>query len=719
MRRFVLLLVYGALGLTALTAQTRADVALRAATELETVKGDVKGAIAAYQKIADDRSAARGLRAQALLRLAECYRKIGDAQARTVYERIVREFSDQLPAVASARQRLGVPPPTDDALSARRIYESGDPPDSISEDGTKLAMTDWSTGNIVVRDLRTSRTIPITAQPAPNGKYEEFGEIPILSRDGTQVAFTWFTIKEKATATAKAVGDGNLGVATIRDGAAGAVRIVQQGRWITAYDWSPDGKQIAAEVSNRDRTTSIVLISPADGTSRVLTSRPESDLAAMFFSPDGRSLAIERGRNVYVLNLADGTEKPVATEAAGERLAGWAAAGQILYTSDRNGTNDMYLVALSADGAVTGRSLLRSNVGELQSVLRLSPSGRFAYVLATGDVTRLQRWQIDLSRGELLGAMTSEDVGSAPSWSRDGSRLAMVLRPLAPAGRMTLRLRPSGGGPVVDLKPDMPTTLNAVSWGLDPNVVYTTVDNPAGRGLWSIDIRIGTATRLVPDARQGRVSSDGRHLEYFRGTNRQHALIERDIASGVERTLLTYEGPDLPEMARVSPDRRRIVYKLPDADAVAPLPKSRIMERDIESGRERELLRGRIGGMAPSPDFGHVAVRRAEPDGNAEAITLISTGATPEVRDLMRVDGTINFSVWAPDGNSVLVTKPKTAQAAAESWWVPVAGGAPRKLSQFVGFPAISPDGVSLASATNAAARRYEVWVMEHLLSRR
>jgi hypothetical protein len=89
---------------TQLLAQTRPAVELEGAIAKEQVDGDLKTAIAIYQKIAADTSAPRGIRARALLHLARCYEKLGQ-QAQTVYRQIVRDFRDQ-PDAAQAKARL-------------------------------------------------------------------------------------------------------------------------------------------------------------------------------------------------------------------------------------------------------------------------------------------------------------------------------------------------------------------------------------------------------------------------------------------------------------------------------------------------------------------------------------------------------------------------------------------------------------------------------------
>src|SRR5262245_43091475 len=87
-------------------APDRNQMALQAAMKKETVDGDLKGAIEAYKKLAQGKDQA--IAAKALVRMGECYERLGDAEARKVYERVVREFGGQKDSVEAARARLAV-----------------------------------------------------------------------------------------------------------------------------------------------------------------------------------------------------------------------------------------------------------------------------------------------------------------------------------------------------------------------------------------------------------------------------------------------------------------------------------------------------------------------------------------------------------------------------------------------------------------------------------
>src|SRR6266568_2468737 len=89
------------------TAQKTPESMLGAALHQEEVQGDLKGAIAVYQKVVATPGVSRKTAADALVRMGQCYEKLGDSESRKAYERVVLEYADQKEAVAMARARLG------------------------------------------------------------------------------------------------------------------------------------------------------------------------------------------------------------------------------------------------------------------------------------------------------------------------------------------------------------------------------------------------------------------------------------------------------------------------------------------------------------------------------------------------------------------------------------------------------------------------------------
>ena len=85
-----------------LSAQTvdSAESLLQAATKKELVDGDLAGAIEGYKKAFAAAKDDRAVAAQALLKLGQCYRKQGDAEARVAFERLLREYADQTEVVS-------------------------------------------------------------------------------------------------------------------------------------------------------------------------------------------------------------------------------------------------------------------------------------------------------------------------------------------------------------------------------------------------------------------------------------------------------------------------------------------------------------------------------------------------------------------------------------------------------------------------------------------
>ena len=147
------------------SAQTKPAVELEGAIAKEQVNGDLKAAIAAYQKIAANSAAPRDVRAKALWHLAGCYEKQGQ-QAQTVYQQIVRDYADQPAAkqasakLAGMRQRDRDTTPT--TMTQRKIEAPaslpGFAPDFSDNDGRHAVYRDHVTGNLMFGDLTSGES---------------------------------------------------------------------------------------------------------------------------------------------------------------------------------------------------------------------------------------------------------------------------------------------------------------------------------------------------------------------------------------------------------------------------------------------------------------------------------------------------------------------------------------------------------------------------------
>jgi tetratricopeptide (TPR) repeat protein len=162
-----------------------AESLLQAATKKEVVDGDLTAAIAGYRKALAAAKSNRGVAAKALYQLGECYRKQGDAQARQMFERLIKEYGDQ-PIAAEARVRLAAMAGAGKETRARLLWD--DAPRlfyGVSADGRWVSFQDRTTSGLALRDLSSG-----VEQRLKKGVYKSEGlDSSIVSPDGSQVAF--------------------------------------------------------------------------------------------------------------------------------------------------------------------------------------------------------------------------------------------------------------------------------------------------------------------------------------------------------------------------------------------------------------------------------------------------------------------------------------------------------------------------------------------------
>jgi dipeptidyl aminopeptidase/acylaminoacyl peptidase len=305
-----------------------ARVMFEAARKKEVVDGDLPAAIEQYKSIVSRFKNDSAIVADALIHMAACYEKFNNAEARRIYERIVRDYPEQKDAVLLARTRLGVADPeAPKDISLRKVKNSGSL--KISQDGRYVAgrfLYDLVSG--IQRQWQEDAESPVTA--------------PLISRDGTQIAYQSCTNTNSC----------EFRVATATEsGAYKSRRLFRyEGVPYRTRDWSPDGKQVVVTALKEDATTQIGLVDVQNGTLNILKSVEWRGADAIFFSPDGKDFAFNlpendtsADRDIYLMATDGSRLIPAVTYAKDDTPMGWSPDGKyLLFTSDRSGTNDLW-----------------------------------------------------------------------------------------------------------------------------------------------------------------------------------------------------------------------------------------------------------------------------------------------------------------------------------------------------------------------------------------
>ena len=84
----------------------QAEVLLQAALYTEQVDGELEEAIRLYTGLRERYGSNRAVAARALVQIGQCYEKLGNPEARQIFERVRKEYADQREAVRLARQGL-------------------------------------------------------------------------------------------------------------------------------------------------------------------------------------------------------------------------------------------------------------------------------------------------------------------------------------------------------------------------------------------------------------------------------------------------------------------------------------------------------------------------------------------------------------------------------------------------------------------------------------
>ncbi len=666
--------------LTATGDARQADpgVQLRAAIEKEDVAGDLEGAMVLYRQIIAANGRNRSVTAKAILRLAGCHEKLGQTEARKLYERLVAEYSDQAAEAASARQKLarllaasGAEP---SKPAFRKITIPGEisPGAQLSADGARLAMV--SGGDVWVVNLQ-GKVAPGIAGGAerlsPHAKASWTGLT--WSRDGQWIAFNEDAIPTRNIYVLPVSGEAPRKVPR-------GVPLLGGGPWYLAL--SSEGGRLAYSTTLEGR---MVLHMVAVATGKTVAQFGNPYAVEPRFSPDDTRVAYIRfdksaddGRlglaEVRVARPAEQSDLPVTKTPGLFRSPAWSPNGTLLAflahpdKKDRT-VEEIWIVPVPETAGALGEPLRMRLPSVAASIAGWTADNKIGLLCTSPYHNAI--YTVPLSGGKAT-QVSAEGYTYNPQWSPDGERIFFRwgIGDIAsvPANGGTISVVPRTGEKI---SVSLPNGGNHISPDGSRIVWAGGRDRITGVHLWTVPVSGGEPVRLPMkpdlDSFQPRWSPDGRWIAFDseRDVTGDRKLDENVFvvsSEGGEPRQITSHTDCFCELLAWSPGGDRIAYACSDQ------------------------------------------VIRIVPFAGGEPRTVLKA-------DGLRTPG--NSLEWTRDGSRLVYS------AKGRLWTVPISGGEPTPIStdldgniqQF----ALSPDGKRIAFNAPSGGD-LELWLMEDFI---
>jgi Tol biopolymer transport system component len=551
-----------------------AAVLLEAAARKERVDGNLQAAIAEYRKIAEKYSKQPEVAAQALVKMGECQEKLGEAEARKSYERVVREYAGAGASVVQARARLaamgaGKPGEPRWVVAEMPNWFTG-VPNPTSTDGRFLFFSRRDSNQSwipALLDLNSGQHKDLTK--APGYSYVDTG---VLSADQSMLAYT------------AQPSPGRLDLIVANSDGSNPKRLYQsnpEAVWFYPIGFSPDKRSIFITFNRAPTHASpgynLGSLDVGSGALKVLKEIPRNHLSTASVSPDGKWIAYavrqsEGSNNFDISVLASdlSSDFVIVANAANDSSPIWTADGKgILFVSNRRGTNDAWLAPTQNGKPAGEQKLVRQDLGNVE-LLGTTPTGTVRYRLTSGSTVFLQS-SLDQGTGRFSSFRRLEEEFSGtkgqPKLSSDAKQLAYVRVPDHAKDRAIIGIRDLASGKEREVYPTLQRVRSLTWMPGDQGLLVFGTDHKGRFGDFLVDAETGNTTVLPPDGDLGvytrgagtvLVSPDGKTLYFPSFKAESGALFSKELATGATRLL--FEGKSYVNLPLLSPDGKWISF---------------------------------------------------------------------------------------------------------------------------------------------------------------
>ena len=434
--------------LTTVIAQ-EAEKMFQQAMMKEEGEGNLTEAIDIYNKLVDDTSVAREIRANALMHVGICYEKLGKKNALNVYEKIIAEYGDQVNIVSLARKKLqSLKSSTNTKLSSGLISErlekdlNGDYwLNNFSPDGRYYLYTNQENDEMMICDLQTGKRDSLTT-----GNITKYGVNSTQpwgakwSPNGQKIAYNWgfwgHYQKDKKIREIRLIDKNGDNKQVILTGPEGEIPDLE--------GFTHDGKNLLGTLliqENDQKIQQLVLISISDNNFEVLKNFGNRYASHFSYSPDGKYLLYDKAqlksesKDIFVMSMDDMIETQLTKNNTNNWEPTWGPDGnQILFLSNRVGSNGLYKIAFENGKPIGKPENIKTNLGKSISMMGISNDGSVFYETKTGrhDIFTIdldEKFNNNVHKVTQITNPALKANGGLAKYSKDGRYISYMGNP--------------------------------------------------------------------------------------------------------------------------------------------------------------------------------------------------------------------------------------------------------------------------------------------------
>ena len=658
----------------------QAEVLLQESQHRALVDGDLEQAIELCKKILTEHSGNRPVVAKALLQMGGCYEKLGRAEARMAYERVINEYGDRKEEVAVATERMASLEQNMAALNRkptfRKIKIASNPQNGVlSPDGNRLAT--FSDGSVWIIPLHGNVNPEIAGEPIQLAKIPrgfDNGTLMSWSADGKWIAVNAMDTEDKNNEI-------EIGyIIPVDGGKPRLVEMIPRGNYAfnRRLGLSHDGDMVTFSALELGKTESYPLdrsiytiptlggqpVQVISGMSNMPSYSPNDEFIAYIGysrknnDPDNDEMP---NGNLWLVSAKNG--KPVKLSNVNGRLSGpiWSPDGKYIAAHHQPGgdsdSKEIWVFSLSPDASSAGEpqkiALPRSSWNMLAGWTPDNELGIFIQ-----SERRSAIYTVPSIGGKAM--QVSPDVGpNYPAWSPDGKRI--YFREWTEKEGVEIHFVPANGGKTtkvpVQTKEDLSSSIPGGGHTISPDgqkilISAGTIRNRANKSnLFAITLESGLPVQLSGDrpfeGNYPRWSPDGKWVAFSERKNSINdfrAIYIIPSEGGKIRQITS--APDSVGRASIafSPDGKNIAFFSNSAIKTIPVEggQSKVLVADIKFDRWSQL--------AYSPDGKRIAHCAG---GKNIWITSLDEGIPHVLQTGLPKNARQHALSWSPDGKKI------------------------------------------------------------------